>query len=137
MFRSPVCCAAALKNLEIMEREDVLANVMDVGAYFEERLQSLLTSHCGPDARLKMMMCVENVANKETRELFSEEINIGKRIANACDDMGLMVRPIVHLNVMSPPLIMTRDDVDFVVETLGRGIMQVTDQLIASGEWAG
>ena len=82
-------------------------------------------------------MCVENVANKETKQLFPDEVNIGKRIANACDEMGLMVRPIVHLNVMSPPLIMTRDDVDFIVETLGKGIRQVTDDLVASGEWTG
>ncbi|MEM7430140.1 MAG: aminotransferase [Pseudomonadota bacterium] len=134
----PVCCAAALKNLEIMEREEILAHVMDVGAYFEERLHSLTDLPIVGQVRgSKMMMCVENVADKETKELFPDEINIGKRIANACDEMGLMVRPIVHLNVMSPPLVMTRDDVDFVVETLGKGISKVTDDLVASGEWNG
>ncbi|MCP5082471.1 MAG: aminotransferase [Alphaproteobacteria bacterium] len=134
----PVCCAAALKNLEIMEREDILANVMDVGAYFEERLQTLAELPIVGQVRgKKMMMCVENVANKETRELLPDEVNIGKRIANECDEMGLMVRPIGHLNVMSPPLIMTRNDVDFVVETLGKGISKVTGDLVASGEWKG
>ncbi len=132
----PVCCAAALKNLEIIEREDILNHVKDVGAYFEERLHSLTELPIVGQVRgKKMMMCVENVANKQTRELFPDEVNIGKRIANACDEMGLMVRPIVHLNVMSPPLVMTRDDVDFIVETLGRGISKVPDDLVASGEW--
>jgi len=37
-----VACAAALKNIEILERENIFANVNEVGPYFEERLKSLL-----------------------------------------------------------------------------------------------
>ena len=37
----PVCCTAALKNIEIIERENLLAHVADVGAYLEQRLQAL------------------------------------------------------------------------------------------------
>ncbi len=43
-----------------------------------------------------------------------------------------MVRPMGHLNVMSPPLVIT-EEVDFVVETLGKAIVQVTDQLVREG----
>jgi adenosylmethionine-8-amino-7-oxononanoate aminotransferase len=52
----------------------------------------------------------------------SEELDIGKRIANHADARGLIVRPIVHLNVMSPPLTMSKDDVDFVVRILRESI---------------
>lgn len=37
----PVCCTAALKNIEIIEREQLLDHVNDVGSYLEQRLQSL------------------------------------------------------------------------------------------------
>ena len=132
----PVCCAAALKNIEIMERENILDHAKDVGSYFETQLQSLRDIDIVGDVRgRKLMMCIENVANKETKELFPDSVNIGKRIADRCDEMGLMVRPIGHLNVMSPPLVMTKDDVDFVVETLGKGIRAVMEDLIESGEW--
>ena len=53
---------------------------------------------------------------------------MGKRISDECEEMGLMVRPIGHLNVMSPPLVMTEDDADFVVRTLGRAIRRVADR---------
>ena len=131
----PVCCAAALKNIEIMEREDILANAREVGSYFETRLQTLRELPIVGDVRgMKLMMCIENVANKDTKETFPDAMNIGKRIANKCDEMGLIVRPIIHLNVMSPPLIMTKDEVDFTVETLAKGIRAVVDDLVRAGE---
>ena len=53
------------------------------------------------------MMCTEYVANKQTRELLPDGVNIGKRISNHCEARGLIVRPLAHLNIMSPPLVMT------------------------------
>ncbi len=44
-----------------------------------------------------------------------------------------MVRPMGHLNVMSPPLIITEEDVDFVARTLDRAIGQVADRLVKEG----
>ena len=79
------------------------------------------------------MMCVESVKNKTTKELLPDEINIGKRISNAAEDMGLLIRPIGHLNVMSPPLTLSREDVDFLVKTLSAAIKQVTGELKVEG----
>ena len=130
----PVSCAAALKNIEIMEREGLLQNATDVGQYFEDRLATLHDLEIVGNIRgKKLMMCVENVKDKVTKELFSDEVNIGKRIADAAEEMGLLVRPIGHLNVMSPPLTLTRTDVDFLVETLRTAIIQVTNTLRAEG----
>ncbi|MDZ7908689.1 MAG: hypothetical protein U5N10_11025 [Gemmobacter sp.] len=44
-----------------------------------------------------------------------------------------MVRPLGHLNVMSPPLVITTSDVDFMGETLYRAIRQVADGLVREG----
>ena len=75
------------------------------------------------------MQCVEFVANKETREMFPEEMDIGKVVSDIADKKGLMVRPIGHLNVMSPPLIITRDEVDFAVATLRESIVESIEQI--------
>ena len=50
-----------------------------------------------------------------------------------CEEMGLMVRPIGHLNVMSPPLVITRAEVDFIAEVLEKAIRKVTDDLVREG----
>lgn len=130
----PVACAAALKNIEIMERDKLFDNVKELGPYFMEQLQTLTDLPIVGQVRGKQfMVCVEFVKNPETRELFDEELDIGKRIANEAEARGLIVRPIVHLNIMSPPLTMTKDDVDFVVRTLRESIEATLVTLEAEG----
>lgn len=127
----PVACAAALKNIEIIEREDLLGNAMRVGALFEERMHALEALPLVGEVRgRKLMICVENVADKATKRLLPDELDVGTRIADACEAMGLIVRPLGHLNVMSPPLTLTASDVELVGDTLETAIRQVTDALI-------
>ena len=126
----PVCCAAALKNIEIMERENIFQNAVDVGDYFGEQLNTLTDLPIvGQERGYRLMQCVEFVSNKETREMFPEEMDIGKVVSDIADKKGLLVRPIVHLNVMSPPLIISKEEVDFTVATLRESISEAVDQI--------
>lgn len=130
----PVACAAALKNIEIIKREGLLARAAQVGAYFEERLAELEELPLVGNVRgRKLMMCVENVADKVTKELLPDELDIGKRISNAAEAKGLLVRPIGHLNVMSPPLVISEEQIDFVAEKLSDAIKEATDELVREG----
>jgi len=79
------------------------------------------------------MMCTEYVADKVTKEVFPEGVNIGKRIADHCEAQGLIVRPLEHLNIMSPPLILTTDQVDELVEKLSAGIRATVDSIVRDG----
>lgn len=126
----PVACAVALKNIEIMEREKICENVLAVGPYLEQQLKTLKNLPIVGDVRgSHFMMCIESVANKETKELIPYEANVGKRIAVHCQKRGLIVRPIAHLNVLSPPLIWTRDTVDEVVSILRSAILSTIEDL--------
>ena len=130
----PVCCAAALKNIEIMERENLLDHAKDVGVYFGEKLKQLEGLPLVGNVRgLGLMRCVENVMNRKTKEVFPDKVNIGKRISNAAEDLGVLVRPIGRLNVMSPPLVITRDEIEFVVSRLGIAIERVHQDLVKEG----
>ena len=130
----PVACAAALKNIEIIERENLLQNATTVGTYFETRMAQLESLPLVGQVRgRKLMLCVENVADKSTKTLLPDEANESKRISNIAESMGLIVRPIGHLNVMSPPLIITETQVDFIAETLEKAIRRVADDLTREG----
>jgi adenosylmethionine-8-amino-7-oxononanoate aminotransferase len=130
----PVSCAAALKNIEIIEREGLLPHAAQVGAYFNDRLAGLAGLPLVGNIRGKgLMLCVESVADKATKALLPDEANESKRISDAAEEMGLLVRPIGHLNVMSPPLTITEGQVDFIVETLEKAIARVTDDLVREG----
>ena len=132
----PISCAAGLKNIEIMERDDICGHVRDVGPYLEEQLTSLLEHPIVGDVRgSHFMMCIENVADKETKALLPAEVAIGDRIAAHCQSRGVIVRPIAHLNVLSPPLILTRQQIDTMVEVLHDSIRATQDDLIREGIW--
>lgn len=134
----PVCCTAALKNIEIIERENLLAHVNDVGAYLEQRLGSLRELPLVGDVRcMKLMACVEFVADKASKALFDDAVNIGERIHRKAQAKGLLVRPIMHLNVMSPPLVITHAQVDEIVQTLRHCILETAEELRAEGLYQG
>lgn len=134
----PVACAVALKNIEIIEREDLCGHAARVGDYLEQQLATLSDLEIVGDVRgRRLMMCVEYVRDKKTREKLPDSVNISKRISNECEAHGLLVRPLGHLDVLSPPLVMTKEDVDFVVATLRHAIVKVIGELKAEGVLAG
>ena len=134
----PISCAAGLKNIEIMERDDICGYVREVGPYFEEQLNTLLEHPIVGDVRgSHFMMCIENVGDKETKALLPTEADIGSRIARHCQSRGVIVRPIAHLNVMSPPLVLTRRQIDTMVQALHESIRETMDELTREGLWNG
>jgi adenosylmethionine-8-amino-7-oxononanoate aminotransferase len=119
----PVSCAAALKNIEILKNEGILEHVRDIGPYFMAQLEKLRELPMVGDVRgSHLMVCIEFVRDTETGEPYPYQVDIGKRVSNECDALGLIVRPVENLNIMSPPLIITREDVDFIVATLREAI---------------
>ena len=132
----PVCCAAGLKNIEIIEREDICGHVREVGPYLESQLATLEDLDIVGEVRgSHFMMCVENVADKKTKALLAEDIHVGNRIAGAAQRRGVLVRPIGHLNVLSPPLILTREQIDTLVSVLRESIIEVMGDLHREGVW--
>ncbi len=132
----PVSCAAGLKNIEIIEKQEICEHVRETGPYFEEKLKTLNDLEIVGNVRGKnFMLCVENVKNKLTRETFDDTINIGKRIADHCYRDGLIVRPVGHLNILSPPLVMNRQQIDELVAIIRKAITTTMDDLVREGLW--
>ena len=75
------------------------------------------------------MMGIESVKNPETKESFQKEVMIGNRIAKKCQEFGLIVRPAGNFTVISPPLILTCDQIDDLVLALRKGIEATIDEL--------
>jgi putrescine aminotransferase len=130
----PVCCAVALKNIEIIENENLLEHARQVGDHFERRLRQLERLPIVGQVRgRRLMMCVEYVADKVTKAHLPDEIDISRRISKLCEAKGLLVRPLGHLDVMSPPLTLSMSEADFLVDTLEEAIVEVSGDLKAEG----
>lgn len=129
-----VACTAALKSLEIIEREKLCDHVRAIGPRFEGALAGLRDLPLVGDVRgRRLMMCVEYVADKARKELFTDETRIGKRIWRHCQKRGLLVRPLAHLNVLSPPLTLNEGEIDFIAEVLRAAIIDTADELVREG----
>ena len=80
-----------------------------------------------------LLACVEFVADAADRRSYPDTLGVGKRVSNEADARGLIVRPIENLNVMSPPLVITTDDVDCIVSRLREAIVAARAGLETAG----
>jgi adenosylmethionine-8-amino-7-oxononanoate aminotransferase len=134
----PVACAAGLANLDIIEREGILEHVRDVGPYFQERLRELMDIPIVGDVRgMGLMACVECAITGEDGDDLALDYEIGNRIDRHCHEMGLILRPMINMCILSPPLIITREQIDETVRILRAGIEKAMDDVRAEGIWSG
>ena len=124
----PVCCAAALKNIEIIEREGLLAHVRAVAPHFQARLRDLARHEIVGDVRgMGLLGCVEGTARPDLPEEKRLKIDaeFGKLVDAACERRGLIVRPILNMCVFSPPLIISPAEIDRMFDILDEAIAEV------------
>ena len=134
----PVAAAAALKNIEIIERDGILENVREVAPYFQARLKELEEIDMVGEVRGEgLMACIECVNSKQTKDPLTLDYEVGKRIDAHCQENGLILRPIINMCVLSPPLIVTRPQIDEIVDILRRGITESMEDLHKEGLWQG
>lgn len=133
----PVSAAAALKNMEIIEGEGILEHVRAVTPHFQERMQALADLPIVGDVRgMGLMGCVECVADRVSRNPLALDKEVGARIDAHCQELGLIVRPLINMCVFSPPLIITAGEIDRMFDILATGIRRASDDLAREGLWA-
>ncbi|MEM5491628.1 aminotransferase [Hoeflea sp. AS16] len=133
----PIGCAVALKNLDILE-EDLLEYTRGITPYFHEKMKALEKLELVGEVRgMGLMACIECVADRESHNPIRLDTEVGNRIDKHCQELGLLVRPLVHMCVMSPPLVITRDQIDSMAGILHEGISRTMRDLRQEGIWQG
>ncbi|WLR91103.1 aminotransferase [Shinella zoogloeoides] len=133
----PVGCAVALKNLDILEG-GLLEHTRGVADHFQASLKALEDLPLVGEVRgLGLMACVECVADRASNNPLTLDLEVGKRIDKHCQELGLLVRPLIHMCVMSPPLTITTGQIDDMAAILRRGIELTMDDLTREGLWKG
>lgn len=125
----PVSTAAALKNLDILEDEGILDHVQEITPLFQDRLHALSDHPLVTDTRgMGLVGCVECSWEGTMFGALNSDLDIGARIDAECQKRGLLIRPIINMCVFSPPLIITKaqintmfDILDEVLENLAKG----------------
>lgn len=103
----PAAAAAGLANIDILEREGIPQRVQKTGKLFEDTLRGLDDLEIVGDVRgSHFMMGFECVKDKDTKEAFEVDDDIGNRIAKHAQARGLIARPLGNIVILSPTLIM-------------------------------
>lgn len=122
----PVACAAALANIALMERDGVVEHARAQADYFAERLRSLADLPGVADVRsVGLVGCVQCLLDTNRIDPLDEDKAFTREIDQRCFDLGLIVRPLGDLCVISPPLVISRDQIDDIVAIMRQAISEV------------
>lgn len=129
----PVACAAALKTLEIYERDDIFARAASVGQYMQKRLREFECHALVGEVRGRgLIAAIEMVANKKTAQAFDGG-SVGAFAQKACQDSGLIVRAVAGSSIaLCPPLIISEAQIDEMIDALGRALDATLDYVVES-----
>jgi len=127
---NPVSCAAAMATLDLLE-EGLIENAAHVGAYLLEGLKQLQQRHrtVGDVRGLGLMVAIELVRDVETKEPAPE---LRDALVRDCYRRGVLLLGCGKSSVrFSPPLIVTRDDVDEALDLLGEALVACTRETLS------
>ncbi len=132
----PASCAAALKNIEIIKRDKILEHVKEIGPYFQKKLQTLYEIPIVGDVRgIGLMAGIECVIDKNSKNPLVLDKAIASRIDEESIKLGLIIRPIYHICVLSPALIITKEQIDDMIDRLYKAIINAKNNLKKEGLW--
>jgi L-2,4-diaminobutyrate transaminase len=116
----PLCAAAGIANLELIDELNLVDNALSVGAYFRKQLADALSGHrhVGEVRGEGLMAAVEFVEDRDDRRFFEPSRAIGAKVAAALLERGVIGRAMPHGDILgfAPPLCLTREEADIVVK---------------------
>lgn len=120
-------CAVALANLDLFEKEDIIANVQEKSLLIESELESLRQlKHVGDIRQLGFMVGIELVKDKTTKEPFPWEDRMGYKVSLEMRQRGMITRPLGDNIIFMPPLSSTEQDIKEMVRIMKEAIQHVT-----------
>jgi adenosylmethionine-8-amino-7-oxononanoate aminotransferase len=122
-----LACAAALASLQLFESDAVLAGVTEKAWHLAQLFkQRLAGSAYVVDIRQRGLMCGIELGNR-SGESFPAEEAVGARVCDAARSHGVVLRPLGDVIVLMPPLSITNDELETLVDALGLSIADVLE----------
>lgn len=125
----PICAAAGVANLELIDRLDLVTNAAETGAYFRAGLTAALSDHTnvGEVRGEGLMAAVEFVEDRDDRRFFDPARKIGPSLAAALLEEGVIARAMPQGDILgfAPPLCLTRQEADSVTAAVTNAVKRV------------
>ena len=129
----PAACAVASANIRILRDEGIIDQVRtETGPYLQKRWAELADHPLVGEVRgLGFLGAFEIVADKETRAQFEPSGSTGPLCRDIAANLGLVMRAVGDSMIISPPLIMSKDQIDELVDLAGKALDKTLEQVRA------
>jgi 4-aminobutyrate aminotransferase len=132
---NPVSCTAARAVIQVIEEENLLENAATTGKYFQDGLRELQNKHplIGDVRGMGLMQAIELVKDRHSKEPAPEATN---QFMEECRREGLLIGKggmVGNVIRLSPPLNISKADVDVALRTMDKALSQVGKQAVAVG----
>ncbi|CAM5555490.1 L-2,4-diaminobutyrate transaminase [Aquamicrobium terrae] len=125
----PICAAAGVANLELIDELDLVKNAGETGAYFNAQLAKALGDHknVGEVRGEGMLAALEFVEDRDERRFFDPSRKVGPQVAAALAERGVIGRAMPQGDILgfAPPLCLTREEADIIVERTAAAVKSV------------
>ncbi len=126
----PVCCAVALRTLDVLERERLVPRAGGLGRYLLERLRALEDLPSVGEVRgLGLMAAVELVADRTSRAPFDTSLRVGARVTRHARASGLILRTRGDVITLAPPFVITESEIDDMVAMVRAAIEKTMGEI--------
>ena len=128
---NPLACSAAIEVLNILKDENIIEKANDKAKYFnriiKEKFEDL--PYVGEVRHIGLINAIELVKNKASKEPYESELRVGYQIYKKALKKGVLLRPLGNVIYFNPPLIIEREDMDFVTDIARECMIDVMNSL--------
>lgn len=123
---NPLACASALANIRIFEEEKVIEKLTPKIKMLSDGLDGLRNlEHIGEIRQKGLMVGIELVKERATKTPFDIREKVGVRICMRARHYGVILRPLGDVVVLMPPLSITEEEIDFLLNALQKSLMDI------------
>ena len=128
---NPICCAAALANLDVFAAEDVPSRVRARAALLASLLSERFDDHplVGEIRQQGLMVGLELVRDRDTAAAFPAAERVGAAVCLRARDRGVLLRPLGDVVVIMPPLSIREGELAQICEAVAYGLDAIPDAL--------
>jgi len=125
----PICAAAGVANLELIDSLGLVANAGTMGTYFKNAMQGAIADHpnVGEVRGEGLMVAVELVKDRGDREFYDASLTMGAKVAGALLKRGVIARAMPQGDIIgfAPPLCLTAEEADIIVAAMKEAVEEV------------
>ncbi len=124
---NPLAAAASIANIELFEKEKTLEKLQPKIEHLSRRLEEFRQlEHVGDIRQAGFMVGIELVKDRKTKEDYPYELRMGHRVIVEARKHGIIIRPLGNVIVLMPPLCISIEELDMLLDGVYKSIEEVT-----------